>query len=289
MKLKWKQTTGLIFALPAVVYFLLFFIFPFCYALFLGFQDYDLLSKPEFIGLANYSKMISNPSFRNSMGVTFYYTFGASIPICIFALLFALLFKNNFRGKYIYLTIFMMTCLMGLIPSTMAWKVLLHQDYGLFNKIFFYSWGFADKLNWLGNPNLAMPAMIIVSLSTGIPYYAIYLIGAVSGIPKEHYEVAKIEGANFFQRLRFIILPAIKNVYIFVIITATISAFQYMGPFYVMTRGGPLDSTRVISLFIFNNAFDFQRFGYASAMTIVILIILIPIVFGVLRRGGESD
>jgi len=287
LRLKWQQVTGLLFVLPAIVYFLVFFIFPFFYALFLGFHKYDLLSEPEFIGLGNYSKMIFNPLFRNSIGVTLYYTFGSCIPICIFALLFALLFKNNFRGRQIYLTIFMMTCLMGLIPSCMAWKILLHQNYGLFNKIFFYSWSFSGKLNWLQNPSLAMPAMIIVSISTGIPYYAIYLIGAVSGIPKEYYEVAKIEGANFFQRLRYIILPAIKPVYIFVIIASTISAFQYMGPFYVMTRGGPMDATRVISLYIFNNAFEFSRFGYSSAMTIVILVILTPMVFLALRMGGE--
>ena len=286
MRLKWQQTTGLLFATPAIIYFIGFFIFPFFYALYLSFQKYDLLSKPEFIGFANYSKMIFNPSFQNSIGVTFYYTFGAFLPICVFALLFALLFKNNFRGKPFYITIFMMACLMGLIPNTMAWKVLLHQDYGLFNKIFFYSWGFIGKLNWLQNPKLAMPAMIIVSLSTGIPYYAIYLIGAVSGIPKEYYEVAKIEGANFFQRLRYVILPSIKNVYLFVIISTIITGFQYMGPFYVMTRGGPMDTTNVISLFIFKNAFEFQKFGYASAMTIVILVILTPIVFLALRKGS---
>jgi len=113
-------------------------------------------------------------------------------------------------------------------------------------------------------------------------------LGAVAGIPKEFYEVAKIEGTGFFQRLRYVILPTIKPVYLFVIIVSTITAFQYMGPFYVMTHGGPIDTTRVISLYIFNSAFEFQKFGYASSMTIVLLIILIPITYISLRLGRNK-
>lgn len=288
LRLKWKQLTGFLFALPAILFFAAFVVYPFFYSIYLGFFQYDLLSAPRFIGFDNYKTMLTDPSFMKSILLTLYFTAGVCIPICIFALVFALFFNKNFSGKKVYLTIFLMACLMGLIPSCMAWKTLLHQDYGLFNIIFLYSTGLADKVNWLGSASLAMPAMILVALSTGIPYYAIYLIGAVAGIPVEYYEVARLEGANFYIRLRYIVLPVIRQVYLFVLIVSMISAFQYMGPFFLITNGGPVNSTNVISLSIFNNAFTYGKFGYASSMTVILLAILIPATYLSLRMGREK-
>jgi multiple sugar transport system permease protein len=287
LKLKWKQIAGLLFATPAIIYFLVFFIFPFLFSVYLSFHKWDLLSPMEYVGLKNFTRMSTDPVLKKSVLNTFTYVFGAAIPIWIFSLAYALWFNNKFRGKQIYVVIFLMACLMGLVPSLMAWRLLLHQQYGLFNKLFVYSWTGLDTVNWLQNPKLAMPGIIITSLSTGIPFYAIYLIGAVASIPVEYFEVAKLEGANFIQRLRYVILPTIKPVYLFVIIVTIISGFQYLGPFYILTNGGPVDSTRVISLHIWNNAFFFNKFGYSSALTLGLLAILIPITFVSLRLGGE--
>lgn len=288
MKLKWKQIAGLLFATPAIVYYLVFFIYPFLFNLYLSFHKWDLLSPMEFAGLNNFARMGTDPVLQKSIFNTFYYVFGAAVPIWILSLAYALWFNNKFRGKQIYVVIFLMACLMGLVPSLMAWRLLLHQQYGLFNKLFIYSWTGLDTVNWLQNPKLAMPGIMIASLSTGIPFYAIYLIGAVASIPEEYYEVAKLEGANFFQRLRHVILPTIKPVYLFVIVVTVITGFQYLGPFYILTNGGPVDATRVISLLIWNNAFYFNRFGYSAALTLGLLAILIPITYLSLRLGGEK-
>jgi multiple sugar transport system permease protein len=287
LKLKWKQTAGLLFATPAIIYFLVFFIFPFLFNIYLSFHEWDLLSPMEYVGLNNFVRMEKDPVLKTSVLNTFFYVFGAAIPIWVFSLGYALWFNNKFRGKQIYVVIFLMACLMGLVPSLMAWRLLLHQQYGLFNKLFIYSWTGLDTVNWLQNPKLAMPGIIITSLSTGIPFYSIYLIGAVASIPKVYFEVAKLEGANFFQRLRYIILPTIKPVYLFVIIVTIISGFQYLGPFYILTKGGPVDATRVVSLHIWNNAFFFNKFGYSSALTLGLLAILIPVTYISLRLGGE--
>ncbi len=287
MKLKWRPLAGLVFALPAIIYFLVFFIYPLFFAIYLSLHDWDLIGPKLYVGLKNYTRMAADPVLHKSILNTFYYVFGAAIPIWVFSLGYALWFNNKFCGKQIYVVIFLMACLMGLVPSLMAWRILLHQDYGLFNKIFVYSWGVVNKINWLQNPRLAMPGIIITSLSTGIPFYAIYLIGAVASVPQEYYEVARLEGANFFQRLRHVILPTIKPVYLFVIVVSIISGFQYLGPFYILTGGGPVDTTRVISLHIWNNAFFFSRFGYASAMTVGLLLLLVPITYTSLTIGGE--
>ena len=241
----------------------------------------------KFVGLTNYQRMLTDTTLHVSILNTIYYVVGVSIPIWIFSLFFALWFNNNFRGKQVYLVIFLMTCLMGLVPSLMAWKILLHQDYGLFNKIFVYSWGVFDKVNWLGNPKLAMLGIIITSLSTGIPFYSIYLIGAIAAVPEEYYEVARLEGANYFQRLWYVILPTIRPVYLFVIIVSLITGFQYLGPFFILTRGGPVDATRVVTLHIWLSAFSFNKFGYASAMTMILLLVLTPITYISLKLGSE--
>jgi multiple sugar transport system permease protein len=287
LKLKWKQIAGLLFATPAIIYFLVFFIFPFIFNIYLSFHKWDLLSPMEYVGLNNYVRMGRDPVLQKSVFNTITYVFGAAIPIWILSLGYALWFNNKFRGRQIYVVIFLMACLMGLVPSLMAWRLLLHQQYGLFNKLFIYSWTGLDTVNWLQNPRLAMPGIIITSLSTGIPFYSIYLIGAVAAIPDEYFEVAKLEGANFFQRLRYIILPTIRPVFLFVIVVTIITGFQYLGPFYILTKGGPVDATRVVSLHIWNNAFFFNKFGYSAALTLGLLVILIPITYISLRIGGE--
>ena len=287
MRLKWRKAAGLRLALPAIIYFLVFFIYPFFFAIYLSFRDWDLISPMEYVGLKNYVRMAADPVLHRSILNTFYYVFGAAIPIWIFSLAYALWFNVEFRGKQIYVVIFLMACLMGLVPSLMAWRILLHQDYGLFNRIFVYSWGLTDQVNWLQNPQLAMPGIIITSLSTGIPFYAIYLIGAVASVPGEYYEVANLEGANFFQRLWYVILPTIKPVYLFVVVVSIISGFQYLGPFFILTGGGPVDATRVVSLHIWNNAFFFNKFGYAAAMTVGLLVLIAPLTYLSLRAGGE--
>lgn len=287
MRLKWKKAAGLLFALPAIIYFSVFFIYPFLFAIYLSLQNWDLIGPMEYVGLKNYTRMAADRVLHTSILNTLYYVFGAAIPIWIFSLAFALWFNVRFRGKQIYVVIFLMACLMGLVPSLMAWRILLHQDYGLFNRIFIYSWGLTDRVNWLQNPRLAMPGIIITSLSTGIPFYAIYLIGAVASVPGEYHEVASLEGASFFQRLWYVILPTIRPVYLFVIVVSIISGFQYLGPFFILTGGGPVDATRVVSLHIWNNAFFFNKFGYAAAMTVGLLVLLAPITTISLRAGGE--
>jgi ABC-type sugar transport system permease subunit len=283
-----RQLTGLLFATPAIIFFLVFFVYPFFYNAYLSFNKWDLITPMEFVGLRNYKFLLSDPILPDSISATIKYVIGASIPIWILSLAFALWFNNNFRGKRVYVTLFMMACLMGLVPSLMAWRILLHQDYGLFNKIFFYSWGFPEKLNWLNDSSLAMLGVIITSLSTGIPFYSIYLIGAVASIPQEYHDVAKVEGANFFQHLWYVTLPTIRPVLLFVIVVSLITGFQYLGPFFILTRGGPVNSTMVLSLHTWNNAFRYNKFGYASTLTVVLLLILAPITYLSLRILGRT-
>ena len=286
--LRSRQLAGLVFATPAIIYLAVFFVYPFCYSAYLSFCEWDLVSELRFVGLSNYVRMASDTLLHSSVLRTLYYVFGAGVPIWVLSLFYSLWFNNRFRGKGFYIVVFLMAALMGLVPSLMAWSVLLHQNYGLFNRIFFYSWGFKTPLNWLNTPLLAMPGIIITSLSTGIPFYSIYLIGAVASVPEEYHEVARIEGANWMERLWYVVLPTIKPVFLFVIVVSIVTGFQYMGPMYILTRGGPVDATMVISLHMWLNAFKYNRFGYSAAMTVLLLAVLAPMTYFSLRLGEDE-
>jgi len=216
---------------------------------------------------------------HRSIANTFVYVIGAAIPIWILSLGFALWFTQRFRGRTGYLVIFLMAALVGQLPSLLAWKILLHPDFGLFNQVFMAG----ARVPWLLDPQLAMPAIILVSLSTGIPYYAIFVFGAVQSIPSDYFDVARIEGANLAQRIRYVILPSIKPVMVSVVLVSVITGFQYLAPFFILTRGGPVDSTRVVSLHIWQTAFEFGRFGYSAAVTLVLLAVVGVIAVVLLR------
>ena len=256
--------------MPAVIWLLAFFLFPISFAFYLSFHDWDLLNPPRYVGLGNYERMLNDVVLHRSVANTFAYVIGVAIPIWVLSLGFALWFTQRFRGRTGYLVIFLMAALIGQLPSLLAWKVLLHPDFGLFNQIFLAG----ARVPWLLDPQLAMPAIILVSLSTGIPYYAIFIYGAVQSIPTDYFDVARIEGANLIERIRYVILPSIKPVMVFVVLVSVITAFQYLAPFFILTRGGPVDATRVVSLHIWQTAFDFYHFGYAAAMGVVLLIIV---------------
>ena len=269
-----KQVIGLLFASPAIVYIAVFFLYPFLLTVYLSFTEYPLIAPPKFVGLDNFVTIFTrDATFGDSIYATVIYSVGFCLGIWILTPALSLFFNNKFKGRSFYVVIFMIAAMLGVVPSAMAWKVVLHPSLGIFNKLFFYSWGYTGQVDWFSSVNMAMPGMIMVTLASGIPFYSIYLIGALGGIPNHYYEVAKIGGASLFQRLRYVVLPSIKPIYLFVIVTSLISSFQMVSWFFLLTNGGPVNATRVLSLYIYNSAFYYYKFGYAAALTLVLLAI----------------
>jgi multiple sugar transport system permease protein len=267
-----KQVIGLLFASPAIIYIAVFFLYPFLLTAYLSLTEYPLISAPTFVGLDNFVRIFTrDATFGDSLYATAIYAIGFCLGIWILAPATSLFFNNKFKGRGVYVVIFMIAAMLGVVPAAMAWKVMLHPSLGIFNKLFFYSWGFTGQVDWFSSVSLAMPGMIMVTLVSGIPFYSIYLIGALGGIPSHYSAVAKIGGASLFQRLRYVVLPSIKPIYLFVIVTSLISSFQMVSWFFLLTNGGPVNVTRVLSLYIYNAAFYYYQFGYAAALTLVLL------------------
>jgi len=191
-----QQVIGILFSLPAILYYSIFFLFPLSFTAYVSLHKWTILGEPEFIGLSNYVSSFSDPLFWNAIKVSLYYAFGVCIPIWGISLGMALLFNCEFKFKSIYLTLFFIPPIIGLVQWSLSWMMLYHPTFGVFNRII-YGLGYRGTLPWLTDPTLAMPAMIILSVVHGTPYYTIILLAAIRGFPRYFYEVAKLGGANF--------------------------------------------------------------------------------------------
>lgn len=267
-----EKLWGFLFALPGVIFFSLFFIFPILRTLQLSLFKWNILGSPSFIGFAHYEFMFNSDEFINSLVVTFYYVFGTVAPIWIIALGLALAFNRDFRGKDAYLMVYYLPVVISLTVWCILWRLMYHPSFGMLTFIT-DPLGFRE-LKWLGNPKLAMPSMILLSIWKGTPHYMVILLAGLSSIPIVYNEAAKIDGASGWQVFWNVTLPLLKPIILYVIIISTIVAFQVFVPSYILTNGGPGSATRVLPLFIYENAFKFLRMGYASGMSVILFAIL---------------
>ncbi|WP_206099729.1 carbohydrate ABC transporter permease [Longirhabdus pacifica] len=274
-----KNRHPYIFIAPAIIILTVFSIIPIVVALFISFTDLNLKgladwSNISFIGLENYASLLSDEVFHRSIFNTFFYViFG--VPLVIFfslsiALLLnygsSLLFKI-FRGVYY------MPSITNIIAVAVVWGYLYNTEYGLIN--YLLSLVHVDKIPWLGEPTIAKISLIILAVWKGIGINMIIFLAALQGIPKMYYEAAEIDGANRFQRLFYITIPLLRFAIFFVTVTTLIGWLQFFEEPFIMTKGGPLDGTISMSLFIYKNGFQFSEFGYAAAGSFVLFIFII--------------
>lgn len=283
-----RALTGFLFASPAVFFFGSFYLYPIVETVRISFHRWGLLDQPRFIGLGNYERLFNDPEFLNSVFGTLTYVFGTVIPIWFIALGLALLFNENFRFKQGYLTIFYIPAIVSLTVWSLIWLLMYNPSFGLT----------AAVTNALGagtvrflDVDLAMFAMVFLSIWKGTPVYMIIYLAGLRSIPSDYYEAAKVDGANRFQRFWHITLPSLRPVLLYVAVISIIEAFKVFTPMYIITRGGPGSATRVLPIFIFENGFQFLRMGYASAASVIFLVMLIglsAIQFRLLRSQADS-
>ena len=268
-----KTRYGLIFASPALAFFGVFYVFPLAWAVWISFNEWGLLNDPEYVGLQNYRELLRDSEFINSVKVTFYYVFGTVVPIWILALGLALVFNRPFRFRQVYLAAYYIPAVISLFVWCLLW-LLINQTSWRLGTLVTGPLGL-DYVRWLNDPELAMPALIILSIVKGTPAYMIIYLAGLRGIPAEYYEAAAIDGAGAGRRLRDITLPLLRPVMLYVAVISIIVAFQVFTPAYILTRGGPGSATRVQPMFIFQNAFEFLKMGYGSAASMLPLLILL--------------
>jgi multiple sugar transport system permease protein len=202
------------------------------------------------------------------------------------SLFIAILMNRNIRGINLLRTIFFLPSVASFVAVALVWQWMYHPEFGLLNYLLSFL-GIA-RIGWLTEPSLALLSIMVLSIWMGIGYQMVIFLAGLQSIPEEIYEVSLIEGANAWQRFWYITLPLLKPTTFFVLITSVISSFQVFTLVYVMTQGGPLQSTDVVVFHIYKNAWDYLKMGYASAISWVLFIVIMFITWTQFRFIGKG-
>jgi len=262
---------GYFFASPWFLGFLIFGGGPLLFSFIMSFCDYNVLSPPKWVGFENYNFMLKDPLFYKSLWNTVYMTI--SVPLgMIVSLGIALLLQREWRGMATYRTLFYLPAIMPAVAASILWLWIFNPQEGMMNAIL--SRLGITGLNWLQDPNWSKPALILMSLWSAGGSMIIWLAG-LKTIPVQHYEAAEMDGAGPFRKFFYITLPMLSPYILFNLIMGFISTFQIFTQAFIMTQGGPVDSTLFYAYYLFKNGFQYLRMGYASALAWVLFAIIL--------------
>lgn len=269
-----EAITAYLLLIPAVVFFGLFLYMPIIGSFVISFFNYDILAETQpFVGLENYTRLIAEPQTFEVLKNTLYYVVvTVTVTLLISLILSILINRVKVFSVYFKITYFMPT-VVSLIVISQVWLWLYDYKFGLINYILSLT-GLSPR-NWLGDKNLAMPAVMAMQIWREIGYDTIILLAGLQNIPDQYYEAARVDGASGFQLSWYMTLPLLKPIILVVLITTTISAFQVFTPIYAMTQGGPMNATRVLVYHLYQKGFLFSRLGQACALAYMLLIIIL--------------
>jgi multiple sugar transport system permease protein len=278
--------------LPVALVIALFAIYPIIHAVRMSFYQY-LLTKPNqhpFVGLENYIDVISSYYFRNSIQITGIYTLAAVTGVVIYGLGLALLMNTKIRLSTPLKIVILLPWALPAVVSGLLWKWILHSDFGILNAML-YSLGLIDGyIPFLADPTLARASLIITFIWKEGPLVAIFFLAGLQLIPEELYEAARIDGGGGWRIFRHVTVPLLRPVFLVVIVYETMTAILTFDTIYVMTGGGPADSTALISWFAYAEIFKALNLGHGVALAIIIALITLVLIILYLRvlRTEES-
>jgi multiple sugar transport system permease protein len=280
------------FVAPAIIVIGTFFFVPVLAALAMSLTDFDLYSLLDidnlrFVGFENYWRLLHEPLFWKTLGNTFYFVI-LGVPLSIGTSLAAALLVNSkvARFKNVYRTIYFAPVVTTLVAVAVVWRYIFHTRYGFLNYVL--GWFGIGPIDWMGDPHWAMPAIVIMAVWKNFGYNMIILLAALQSIPEDLYEAARIDGATFWQQFWNVTLPSLRPVLMLVSILTMTGYFQLFAEPYVMTEGGPLESTKSILFFMFDEGFKWWSLGRASAVAFLLFVIIFLVTLVQLRIGKRE-
>lgn len=271
---------------PYLVHFLVITAFPIIFSMVLTLHRWNLLSPMQWIGATNFSTVFSDPLFWKSLWNTFRFL-GIHIPLQVgSALILAVILNQKIQARGFFRAAFFLPVVVSGVVVTILWKQLYSTDTGLLNSLLM-SVGL-ERVEWLTSPAIAMPAIAIMATWKNVGLYVILLLSGLQTIPKQVYEAATLDGAGKISQFFNITIPMLNPILLSVIILSTINGFSLFIEPYVMTGGGPLNSTLSMNLYIYNQGFAFYKMGYAATLGFVLAGIVFAVVL-LERRYIESD
>lgn len=279
---------ALVFILPALIGLITFYVVPTVRGLYLSFTEYSILGDPEWVGTENYQDLVKDPLFWNSLLVTSEYVVINIVLQTTIALGLALLMQKVARSTFMR-GILLMPYLVANVIAALLWFWILDYNLGIVNQII--DWLGGSKIAFFGSQEWAIPTQALINTWRHMGYTALLVFAGLQAIPKTVYEAAAIDGATSWKQFWRITMPLLRPVLALVLVLTVTGSFQVFDTVAVTTQGGPVNASRVIQYYIFQNAFSEQEFGYGSAIAVVLFLILAVVAFVQMRalRGNESD
>ena len=287
-----RSITPYTFLLPALVLLGIFVDYPIIAVIYYSFTDYDIATPPVWIGLDNYRHLLEDDTFWLALTHSFVYLIVT--PILIFlSIVLAIIVNRRLRGIHIFRALYFVPAVAGSIAIGLAWRWLFERS-GFINSMLI-SWGVIDTpVQWLATPAFVLPIAMMLTVWAGVGYYSVIFLAGLQNIPEELYDAARIDGCNDFQKHRYVSLPGLRPQIVFVAVISSLAALKVFDEIYVLTNrtGGILDSGVTMVFYLWQQAFQRDNAGYASAIAIALLAVtLVFSVFNVrlLERGRGEE
>lgn len=285
MKRRFKITPYL-FILPTFSILLIFGIIPAFWGIGLSFFSYSLFKSPQFIGIENYRRLFGDYLFLRSFVNTLYYMAG-TVPIRILiGLIIALVLNQPLKGRTILRLMYYFPVITPLVTVSMLWVWIYDTHFGILNYLF--SLVGMNQIPWLSSIKWAMPSVMIMSIWKTVGWNMLVFLAGLQGIPASFYDAAKIDGAGRWALFRYITFPLLRPTILLAVVMSLINSSQVFDQIYVMTRGGPGYSTMTLVQQIYNAAFQNYEMGYASAISVVLLLLVASLSFIQFKTFGQE-
>lgn len=285
-----RERSSYLFIAPGILIFSVFTFGAFAFAIWLTFHRWSII-EPEkpFVGLTNYEDMVHDERFLQAVLNTVYFT-GASVPLQMLGgLALALLLNQPIRFRGFFRTAYYLPVVTPFIVAALLWKWLYNGDFGLFNFYLLQTKLIDEPLLWLSDQTLAMPAVILMTVWSGVGFSMVVYLAGLQAIPEELYESARLDGAGPLQRIRHLTIPLLRPTTLFLLVIGIIGSLQVFTQIFVMTSGGPVNKTTTMVYYMYLWAFKYYDMGYASTLAFALFVMLLAFTAFQLRLFRQAD
>ena len=282
-----KKKSPYFFIAPFFIMFVVFWIWPIVQSLIWSFSEWDGISEKKFVGFGNYISLFNENDFLISLKNTILAAIVYIIILLAIALILGFLLNSAMlKGRAFFRTAFFIPVTVSLPVVALIFYIIYARHNGVLNNILSYL-GMPGSINWLGDPKIALGSIVGLRIWRAVGYYTIFVIAGLQAIPKDTIEAGYVDGAGTWQIIRYIILPQLKPIIVYIVIASSIWAFQLFEEPWILTQGGPVNATSTVAIHIYRNAFQFFKLGYASASAYVLTMVIM--IFAIINLKIAKD
>lgn len=278
-----RSVIPFLFICPVIVMNLIFFCLPFLQSLAMSFFEWPLLGEKTFVGLGNYQTLLADDQFGTSLLFTMKYTLFVTPALFLMAFILALLIDGKFKGVTLFRTIYFSPVVISMTSCSLIWLWIYNDLYGILNYILQKLHIIDEAILWMGSEKTSLPAIVFMITWKMAGFSMLIILAAFQSVDTEVYESAAIDGASKARQFFHITLPIIRPQVGLALIMSVIGSVLAFEQFLIMTKGGPTETTTTLVHYIYNTSFKYYNFGYGSAMTIVLLLIMLALSFAQMR------